>query len=143
MLAHLRWADERTAAAVDTIPLDATVQRIWSHLLAAEATWLARIEGSDPAVAVWPGLDPAACRALMQRNHRGIDALSSHVASMAEQRVAYLNSRGERFTNTVAEILYHVCMHGMYHRGQVMLKVRDLGGTPEATDLIAYFRLGV
>ena len=47
---------------------------------------------------------------------------------------------GASFTNTVEEILHHVVMHGMYHRGQVALGVRHAGGTPLATDFIAFLR---
>nr|MBP6444806.1 hypothetical protein [Gemmatimonadales bacterium] len=37
-------------------------------------------------------------------------------------------------------ILHHVCLHGMYHRGQVMLGIRQEEGTPISTDFIVFAR---
>lgn len=141
LLRHLLWADRRTAAAIDTLA-DPSVElvRIWAHLLAAEATWLARIDDRPPEVPVWPELTLEACRALMERNHAAFTELLAAPVSTLERAVTYRNSRGDEFTDTVAEILYHVAMHGMYHRGQVALDVRRLGGAPLSTDLIAYLR---
>lgn len=57
-----------------------------------------------------------------------------------ERVVSYANTRGERFDNTVNEILHHVCLHGMYHRDQVMLGIRQEEGTPISTDFIVFAR---
>lgn len=141
LLRHLPWADRRTAAMLATLddpPPD--LVRIWAHILAAEATWLARIEGRTPEVAVWPDLTLAECHALMERNHEAIAHLAGAPASELERVVTYRNSRGDAFRNSVSDILHQVVMHGMYHRGQVTLDVRRLGGAPQATDLIFYLR---
>jgi len=141
LLRHLLWADRRTAESLDT--LDAPppeLVRIWAHLLGAEETWLARIAGREPTVPVWPEIDLERCRALMASNHGQFRELLDAGAAALDRHVTYRNSRGEEFTNTVSEILHHVAMHGMYHRGQVALEVRRLGGEPLATDLIVYLR---
>ena len=39
-----------------------------------------------------------------------------------------------------SDLLHHVAMHGMYHRGQVAQDVRRQGGEPVSTDLIFYLR---
>ncbi len=140
LMNHLRWADRRTADALDTLEPPAELVRIWAHVLGAEETWLARIIGRDPVVAVWPELDRTGCRELMARNHDALGELLDAGAGALDRGVTYRNSRGEEFTNTVSEILHHVAMHGMYHRGQVALEVRRLGGEPLATDLIVYLR---
>lgn len=141
LLRHLVWADLRTAAAIETLDdPPAELLRVWAHLLAAEATWLARIEGRTPEVAIWPELTLAESRALMGRNHAAIAHLADADAAEHRRLVNYRNSRGEAFRQGVGEILHHVAMHGMYHRGQVALEVRRLGGEPQATDLILYLR---
>jgi uncharacterized damage-inducible protein DinB len=141
LLRHLVWADRRTAAMLATLddpPSD--LIRTWAHLLAAEATWLARIEGRPPDIPVWPDLALADCDALMARNHRAIAHFADAPPAELGRVVAYRNSRGDEFRNTVAEILHQVAMHGMYHRGQVAFEVRRLGGEPQATDLIFHLR---
>jgi uncharacterized damage-inducible protein DinB len=41
----------------------------------------------------------------------------------------------------VKDILTHVGLHGVYHRGQIALLARQGGGTAVATDYIIYTRL--
>lgn len=139
LIDHMCWADRRTAAALATVPApDADLLGRWAHLLGAEANWLARIAGTTPAVAIWPTLTLAESGAVMARNHEGYRALLA--AGGLDRVVDYANSRGDTFRNPVAEILHHVTMHGMYHRGQVMQGVRAQGGAPEGTDFITYLR---
>lgn len=54
--------------------------------------------------------------------------------------VTYTNTRGETFTSGVDDILHHVAMHAMYHRGQIMRGVRTGGGEPKPTDFIVFTR---
>src|SRR5690606_26207181 len=141
LLHHLIWADLRTASALDSIAEPpAELLRTWGHLLAAEATWLARLAGREPEVPIWPTLDREACRALMVRNHDELRRWAAAPSADLDATVAYANSRGTRFENRVSDILHHVAMHGMYHRGQVAQEVRRLGGEPGSTDLIFYLR---
>lgn len=145
LLRHLVWADRRTAEALASLPApDAELTGLHHHLLAAEATWLARIGGYPPPVAVWPALDVTAVERVTARNRTELLVLADTVedAAVAARRVSYLNTRGDTFTNSVAEILHHVCLHGMYHRGQIARGVRLAGGTPSATDFIVFAREG-
>ncbi len=57
-----------------------------------------------------------------------------------ERRVAYRNSKGEEFRTPIGEILLHVLLHGSYHRGQIALRMRDVGEEPVNTDLITFVR---
>lgn len=144
LLDHLIWADRRTADALATLPMpDGELLRLYAHLLGAEAIWLARIAGRDATTLVWPTLSLDECRQLAASNHAEFVAMQAALDDGdAERRVSYANSRGERFTNTVNEILHHVCLHGMYHRGQVMLGIRQEEGTPISTDFIVFAREG-
>lgn len=142
LLRHLLWADERTARSLASLPTpDADLTKRYAHILGAEAVWLKRIAGTPATVPPWPELDVAGCAALASRNHTWIRALIDELTPEALARVVrYTNTKGASFANTVEEILHHVVMHGMYHRGQVALGVRQGGGTPFATDFIAFMR---
>lgn len=142
LLDHLIWADRRTADALATLPMpDADLLRLYAHVLGAEAIWLARIAGRESSAPVWPTLSLEECRQLAATNHAEFAALQATLADGGTGRVvSYANTRGERFSNTVDEILHHVCLHGMYHRGQVMLGVRQEDGTPQSTDFIVFAR---
>lgn len=142
LLDHLIWADVRTADALATLPVpDQELVRLYAHVLGAEAIWLARIAGRETTTLVWPTLSLEECRQLAATNHAEFVALQALLdEGGAERVVSYANTRGERFDNTVNEILHHVCLHGMYHRGQVMLGVRQEDGTPLSTDFIVFAR---
>lgn len=143
LLNHIIWSDERTAQSLASLPApDAELTKLYAHILGAEATWLARINGESP-IGAWPEFDAAACAALAARNHLAFRALISTMTPDSLARpIAYSRSDGPSFTNTVEEILHQLVLHGMYHRGQVARGVRQGGGTPLPTDFIVFARGG-
>lgn len=143
LFAHMRWADTRAREALRDSP-GALVERaleLYCHILGAEHVWLARLQGEQPTVPVWPRLALGEAEALARDLHAGFEAW---VGSMNEddldRDVTYTNSAGQEFTSRVEDILLHVAMHGSYHRGQVAMLIRDGGGTPAPTDYIAFVR---
>ena len=142
LIEHMIWADLRTNDALATLAMPAAaILRLQAHILGSQATWLARIAGEHATVPAWPELDLAGCRALAAQTHA---AFRSRVATFdypsRPHAVTYTNSRGETLTSTVDDILHHVVMHAMYHRGQVMLGIRTSGGVPQPTDFMVFTR---
>jgi uncharacterized damage-inducible protein DinB len=149
LLEHVRllWehtfdADARLLAAIEATEGDVPdVLREYTHLIAAEETWLARIEQRPPRTAVWPDVSLADVRALRTQTEAGYRA---YLAGLRDENlsaaVPYANSAGQSFTNTVADILLHVLLHSQYHRGKVNLLLRQAGHTPAASDFIAFVR---
>ncbi len=140
---HFAWANRaviESLASQKEIPRKA--RAILSHLLAAEDLWLCRINGvPERALPVWPDLSLADCEARCAGNEEAFRKLLDSIDDSGLGRpVAYVNSKGERFENTVQDILIHVCQHGSYHRGQVAVLVREAGGSPINTDYIAWVR---
>lgn len=54
--------------------------------------------------------------------------------------ITYSNSKGDRFVNTVQDILFHATNHHTHHRAQIISDFRQSGITPLATDYIFYKR---
>jgi len=139
---HLEWADERVLQSLRSAraPLPAAIA-LFSHVLGAEHTWLRRITGEQPRVAVWPELSFEECAQLAAEN---AGALRGLVASLGEddgmRQVPYRNSSGTEFTTGLEDILLHVAMHGAYHRGQVAALLRSAGDEPSPTDYIQWVR---
>jgi uncharacterized damage-inducible protein DinB len=52
------------------------------------------------------------------------------------RKIQYTNSKGESYLNEVQDILMHVVMHSVYHRGQIASDVRSMGFQPAYTDFI-------
>jgi uncharacterized damage-inducible protein DinB len=69
--------------------------------------------------------------------------LASADGSLLTQTVAYTNSKGENWTNSVHDILTHVVMHSAYHRGQIAADMRAAGKVPAYTDFIHAVRQGL
>lgn len=142
MYGHLAWADERAVQSLRSASTPpAKALEIMGHVLGAEDVWLARIEGREPALAVWPPLDAAGAEREAERLRA---AYRDFVAKLDERAlgrgVRYRNSAGAEFTTRLDDILIHVAMHGAYHRGQVALLVRQGGDAPQPTDYIAFVR---
>ncbi|MGK2960850.1 MAG: DinB family protein [Gemmatimonadaceae bacterium] len=139
---HLEWADERVLQSLRAAraPLPAAIS-LFSHVLGAEHTWLNRISGELPRVAVWPELSFQQCAQLAAEN---ADTLRGLVASLGGddgmRQITYRNSSGAEFTTGLEDILLHVAMHGAYHRGQVAALLRSAGDEPSPTDFIQWVR---
>jgi uncharacterized damage-inducible protein DinB len=57
-----------------------------------------------------------------------------------ERVIAYRTTDGRQFDSMVEDLLIHLYGHSHYHRGQVALLIRNMGGTPAATDFIFWAR---
>ena len=140
---HLDWADGQVLSALTGARNAAPAAfRLYSHVLGAEHTWLARISGRDPGVAVWPDLSLEECETLSRENaaelRRVVDAMT--VDDRAKP-IVYRNTAGKEFTTGLEDILLHVFLHGAYHRGQIAALVREGGDEPNVTDYIQWVRL--
>jgi uncharacterized damage-inducible protein DinB len=138
------WANRETLASllrVGNPPRRAV--NLLGHLVGTEQLWHARIRGQKSPMAVWPELPLSGLSAeieLLTGTWRA--CLVGATAVRPGQSVAYVNSKGERFTSTVEDILTHVVFHGSYHRGQIAAQMRACGFEPAYTDYIHAVRQG-
>jgi uncharacterized damage-inducible protein DinB len=140
------WANREVLASLRPSPgaaPPARAIRFMGHILAAQQLWLDRLEAHSPAGLVWPDwtLDAVAERVETQAAEWRGYLLSLEAARLPAQ-VAYVNSKGERWVSRVCDILLHVVMHGVYHRGQIATGLRDAGQVPAYTDFIQAVRTG-
>jgi len=142
LVAHMEWADARVLGALREAPSPRPVAlELFGHVLGAEQVWLARLDQRASSVAVWPGLTLDQCAALAAENAAGfrrvVDALTE---ADLDVEIPYVNSAGDAFRSTRADIMLQVMLHGSYHRGQVAAVLRAGGATPAPTDYIAFAR---
>lgn len=52
----------------------------------------------------------------------------------------YQSYEGQRFRNTIEDILTQLFGHSWYHRGQIALLLRSIGAEPAVTDLVFWTR---
>ena len=140
---HLAWADGLVLdeLAKAGAPPE-SVLRLLSHLVSAERIWLMRLRGEDTSKeSVWPTLSLTQCRASAEESWKGFREI---LQTLPEDRLAvvisYRTTKGQPMESAIGDILFHVALHGAYHRGQIAAQVRREGLVPVATDFIAYSR---
>ena len=138
------WANQECLTALTGAPVALPkALRLIAHTLSAQHLWLERIQGAQPTIAVWPDSTIKDCKALAQKmSSAWKDYLSSLPATGMDCTAEYRNSKGEPWSSRVEDVLIHVLMHSMYHRGQVALEMRAAGVQPAYTDFIHGVRQG-
>lgn len=156
---YRRWfeyekdAHAKVLASLETVPAEARRSEdygkalgLLAHIVAARRLWLYRFEAAAEG--------PTTIEELFPKNVR-LEDLSSQVASMHEAWTAYLAAlgpseldrvfeyeslEGDRYRNRVEDILTQLFGHSWYHRGQIAVLVRSLGGEPAVTDFVYWTR---
>jgi uncharacterized damage-inducible protein DinB len=57
-----------------------------------------------------------------------------------EKVFEYTSYEGQRFRNSIGDILTQLFAHSSYHRGQIAALVRTMGGEPAVTDFVYWAR---
>jgi len=113
--------------------------RVFSHVLNAHHIWNARILGRGPTVGVWDEHPVAAWGDLHYENQRDSFEIVSN-ADPIDRRIAYENSEGRAFANTLQDILFHIINHSTHHRAQIAVQFRANNLEPLPLDYIFYKR---
>lgn len=104
-----------------------------NHLINSHEIWNARIL-YFPHAGVWDIRPLEQLPSIHQNNHFNTLEILSKID--LQQEVSYSNSKGETFSNTVKDILYHVINHSTYHRAQIASDLKLHNIAPINTDYI-------
>ena len=142
MFRYNAWANlaltESVAAASDP---PARTLELLPHLVVAEQLWMARLRGEHMTIEVWPHYSVDECREWFPRLHEAWETyLDEKAGKLENEIVAYTNTAGDSYENRAWDILMHVLMHAVYHRGQIAADLKRHGFEPAYTDLIHYVR---
>jgi len=139
---HMAWADlvwyETWAASAFQDDPD-LLQRA-QHTADVQVAFLMVLRGED---VVFPGDRPAPVfgrlRALTSRNHQAFGELFDALGPDGPARTVRVPwIPGTPCLVTVADALTQVAMHTQHHRGQMMTRLRHLGGQPQNCDYIIW-----
>ena len=136
------WANREvlTGFAVAGAPPQRCVE-LMAHILSAERVWLERLLGQPQTLAIWPQFSVKQCEAQAAE----LPGLwSKYLASVSDisATITYQNTRGESWNSRIEDVLTHVTMHSVYHRGQIATSMRIAGFQPANTDFIVATRQG-
>ncbi len=121
----------QTALPLRTYPL-------FCHVLNASQVWNSRILGVTP-LGVHQVHTYSQCTQVNNDIMEGVTQIVEHRDPM--ETIAYVNTAGESFSNTIREILFHSVNHATHHKGQVISDFRLSGIEPLITDYIYYKRV--
>ncbi|MEZ5008403.1 MAG: DinB family protein [Chitinophagales bacterium] len=111
--------------------------QLFSHLLNAHQIWNSRILNFE-RFDVFQIHPLEECETIERKNYR--DTLKILKEFDLSKKVIYNTSKGEEFSNTIQDILFHVSNHTAHHRGQIIAQLKHKGITPLVTDFIFYKR---
>jgi uncharacterized damage-inducible protein DinB len=136
------WATRATANSLKGHEKkDERLGELLSHIISAQKLWLNRVLKREIVVTPW---DKHAVQECISQSTsvtaEWVNLLESYVDKDLDKRIEYANTKGEKYVNTLRDIIFHVINHSTYHRAQIAQRVKALGGKPAITDYIVYQR---
>ena len=112
--------------------------KLFNHILNVQQVWNGRILQDQNSFGVWEIHELQDLKKIDRANYTA----SIHILNQVDLNrfVKYTNSKGQAYTNSVIDILFHVINHSTYHRGQIATKFRQQGIEPLVTDYIFFKR---
>lgn len=149
-LAYDAWANKRMLSAAHALATDQlfesaegapSVREMLGHIVAAEWIWVRRWHGEDPKAP--PSWAKESGLADLQDHYDALD--SDRAAFMAglsdedlDRTIAYKTASGKACADSLGDLIRQMVNHSTYHRGQLASRMRQLGHTPPATDLLLF-----
>ena len=115
---------------------------LMSHLLLAQSNWYKRIIGEQNDQPVWNIIElPELLKQLEENGIVWLDYVRTLDPGHFGKSMDYHNMAGQPFRNSIQDTLVHVVNHATYHRGQIILRIRESGFVPPSTDYIQFARI--
>jgi len=120
------------------IPIPEKSLQLINHTINAQEIWNARIEEKSCETSVWEIRPTEMLKSINLGNYQ----TSLRIVNQYDfdKHITYMNSRGEKFENSVRDMLFHIINHSTYHRGQIATDCKIHNITPLVTDYIFYKR---
>lgn len=111
---------------------------LFSHILNAHHIWNSRINAMSPAFAVWDIQDFDNYLEVNTENYNA--SLLILEKYELDKLLNYSNTKGQQFSNSIRDILFHAINHSNYHRAQIATEFKNAGLVPLSADYIFYKR---
>lgn len=140
--AYNKWANRRLLKAAGPLPIESfskdlmasfgSLRGTFGHILWGELWWL-RFWQNGALPPEFPPEEFPTVQALSTRWSELEQEQQAFVAGLTDEQVA-ATRRVRDYEYTLGELLHHLLNHSTYHRGQVVLLLRQLGERPPSTD---------
>jgi uncharacterized damage-inducible protein DinB len=115
-------------------------EALFSHVLNAQHIWISRINKFDAKFNRFDIHPVSMFHDLHQENIRTLKKILEE--EDLNRTVDYATFSGDKFENSVQDILLHVVNHSTYHRAQIATLFKQNNVKPLETDFITYQRAG-
>lgn len=142
LLAHCEWANAvffRIWAA-SPVPEHEELRRRVEHLILVQHNFHRLVTGGPPTFPTdAPPKSHAELKAWARASHAEWTHFGQSLDAVAfDRRVALPWFRDPPCEVSVAEAMVQVALHAQHHRGQLMTRLADFGGTPENVDWVIW-----
>jgi uncharacterized damage-inducible protein DinB len=121
---------------------DGSIRNAMVHMLSAEWGWLGRCGGPERGATLNP-VDYPTVATLLETWNQVEASVREFLSTLRDEDLArhveFVIGGTEKRSMPVGELLQHAANHGVHHRGQVSLRLRLLGYTPDNFDLLFYY----
>ena len=118
-----------------------SIRNTMVHVVSAKWGWLSRCGGPERGPALKPA-DYPTVESLIETYSKVevhvCEFLSRLTNDDLDRSVEFVNSRGEKRSMPMGELMQHAANHGVHHRGQIALLLRLLCYTPGNFDILFY-----
>jgi uncharacterized damage-inducible protein DinB len=115
--------------------LSESSRRLMSHILNAQSGWNNRILEREMGD-VWKVWEADQLEEIESKNYK--ETMKILETEDLDKIVEYKTPKGERYSNSIKDILFHIVNHSTYHRGQIAKEFRQKGVDPVISDFIYY-----
>lgn len=112
--------------------------KLFNHILNSHQIWNNRIYPVHEKFDVWEIHPVEKLHTINKENYEHTLKILDN--SDLNELINYSTTKGQIFTNSVRDILFHIINHSTYHRGQIAIEFRQQGLQPLSTDYIIYKR---
>jgi uncharacterized damage-inducible protein DinB len=153
LLAFNSWATQKIVDAVTSLPPDqvkmdmkashGSILGTLTHLVGSEEIWISRLTGTPGSTAPRP-TEAAGVADLKKRWETAGFAVARWLGTLTDKKLqepfSFTTMQGATYTHTFTQAIQHLVDHGTYHRGQIVVLLRQLGVKPPSTGMIGFFR---
>lgn len=154
---YQRWfefecdSNAKVLASLQAVPSELRAEpfqkavNLLAHLVAARQMWLFRLGVAARPVELFPPHTDLSDLALLVESMQAswIKYLAGLDDSDISRVLEYQSYEGQRFRNTIDDILTQLFGHSLYHRGQIAMILRSIGAEPAVTDFVFWAREAV
>lgn len=135
------WANARIIESISLLQEpDEKVLELMSHILLVQMVWYSRIAGVT-APPVWEKKSLQQIKDIYEVNKKILTPfIEKQTKDTLTAYIDYKNTKGEKYSNTVTQILTHLFNHSTYHRGQIVERMKGKLPKMPVTDYIMFAR---